>query len=757
MAINTEELLIQIKADVSDLKTKMGQASDSVKKVGRDGDQAGKSLTGSFSKARVAAIALAAPAVLGAVVIGIGRATVSALAAADAVGKFASALGLTAEQFQSLQFAMASSGISQSQFQMGMNTLNRSVGEAVRGNEAAIKRFEELGLSMDKIRGQDLEATLYDVVDALGDVSNANELAARSAELFGAKNAGMIVVAKAGADALKAKQREARALGAVMSNELVARAEEVNDKFSQMTSALGTNMRTALIQNFSRPVEIAAGWMERLNKGLASFLERTRDVALLDTEGIEERIKILKSDIEGLQPQFDRMMANPQVWGGDFDLGNHPFIQRMYGLQDELRKAESELAVRMAAFADEEATTRVEAEASALNERMALIRKSYAEEEEALRVKARTELAALEESVTLGKRSRQEAADIAIAIEAELTRELRRLSEARQADFEEVNSEQLEFLKAWEAARERAHMKQMKALEWQIEEMYKVNDAQRALIQGEKDAAIERQKLAGEELEGWRDKQDAVRVLEREYRQLRTSMILAAATPEEMKQAELQFIKNRNQLLVESQTNLARMNELIRDSGMAFASSFEKAILDGERLSQVVQSLTQDLLKLALRAMVMEPLVGALTGAMGSIFTAGSQVVANTANQFAGVDASRIQWQSSQPVPPSIRPPGRAGGGHVNPSTMYEVGERGREMFVPPSVGKIVPNYAMSGNTPQNISVRIENKGAPVEAVSSSATMSPKGMVISIITDDMRKGGPISTGLSQMYGLRRQN
>ena len=53
---------------------------------------------------------------------------------------------------------------------------------------------------------------------------------------------------------------------------------------------------------------------------------------------------------------------------------------------------------------------------------------------------------------------------------------------------------------------------------------------------------------------------------------------------------------------------------------------------------------------------------------------------------------------------------GRRGGGHVNKGQAYPVGEEGPELFVPPSVGRIVPNNMMgSGGPPvivnQNITV----------------------------------------------------
>lgn len=64
-------------------------------------------------------------------------------------------------------------------------------------------------------------------------------------------------------------------------------------------------------------------------------------------------------------------------------------------------------------------------------------------------------------------------------------------------------------------------------------------------------------------------------------------------------------------------------------------------------------------------------------------------------------DASRRQWIDASTGMPSITqyppPGGRAFGGMVSPSNPYMVGERGPEMFIPASAGRIMPNNALGG------------------------------------------------------------
>jgi hypothetical protein len=108
---------------------------------------------------------------------------------------------------------------------------------------------------------------------------------------------------------------------------------------------------------------------------------------------------------------------------------------------------------------------------------------------------------------------------------------------------------------------------------------------------------------------------------------------------------------------------LAEQSRLAREAGDIIASSFEDAILSGEKLRDTMRALAQDLIRLLFRQQITEP----LAKNVGSFFT----------GLFAG----------------------RATGGPVTGNTPYIVGERGPELFVPTSSGNIISNAAMrSGN-----------------------------------------------------------
>lgn len=99
---------------------------------------------------------------------------------------------------------------------------------------------------------------------------------------------------------------------------------------------------------------------------------------------------------------------------------------------------------------------------------------------------------------------------------------------------------------------------------------------------------------------------------------------------------------------------LQRENQLANSIGDAFASSFEEAVFAGEKLSEMLQNLAKDIARLAFRELITAPLAGMFSSGLKGLF--------------------------------------RAEGGPVTAGAPYIVGERGPELFVPSSSGRINPD-----------------------------------------------------------------
>lgn len=106
-----------------------------------------------------------------------------------------------------------------------------------------------------------------------------------------------------------------------------------------------------------------------------------------------------------------------------------------------------------------------------------------------------------------------------------------------------------------------------------------------------------------------------------------------------------------------------KTGDAMRELGLTFSSAFEDAIVGGARLSEVLQGLAQDVLRIFVRQTITQP--------------AGSWL----ANLFTG----------------TLFGGARATGGPVSAGRPYLVGELGPEIVVPSTSGIVVPNGAGAG------------------------------------------------------------
>lgn len=122
-----------------------------------------------------------------------------------------------------------------------------------------------------------------------------------------------------------------------------------------------------------------------------------------------------------------------------------------------------------------------------------------------------------------------------------------------------------------------------------------------------------------------------------------------------------------------------------RELGFTFSSAFEDAIVAGNDLRDVLKGLIQDLIRIAVRRTISEPLGNMFADWIGGLGTNTSAAPGSSSGGAAAAIALNAMF------------PGRAGGGSVSAGRPYTVGEQGAELFVPTSSGRIIPNGGGGG------------------------------------------------------------
>ncbi len=203
----------------------------------------------------------------------------------------------------------------------------------------------------------------------------------------------------------------------------------------------------------------------------------------------------------------------------------------------------------------------------------------------------------------------------------------------------------LEILAGEEAALKNAEQDRLEALKTKLDE---VNDKY-----SEQEA-----KLSGVTLKG-REQLEALRQRWSDLT-IQVSQVGEPQTVEGLERA-IELTKELTDVSTKRHAAELQAREGQRQAAQIFGEDFEKAIVNGEKFSDVLKQIGKDLVQLVIRRSITNPLVDAISG-----FNFGSLL-------------------------------GRATGGPVSRGSAYMVGENGPEMFLPTQSGNIVSNEKMSG------------------------------------------------------------
>lgn len=136
--------------------------------------------------------------------------------------------GIATEQFQKFQYAAGQGLVSAEEFAFGMRYLERNLYEATQGNVEAQKNFARLGISVRDTNGhlKHSQDILLEVADAMKNEASESKRVAIAQALFGRAGATMIPFLRQGAASIRAEGEEAKKLGGIISEDLIAKSRE---------------------------------------------------------------------------------------------------------------------------------------------------------------------------------------------------------------------------------------------------------------------------------------------------------------------------------------------------------------------------------------------------------------------------------------------------------------------------------------------------------------------------------------------------
>jgi len=190
--------------------------------------------------ARAAGRAFARLGAVGAAAVGgLVAAATKAAGAGDDIAKLSKQVGISAEALQELRFAADRSGVPIETFDKSIGALSKRVGELKRGGGALAPFAAVLPNVVENLKNAGSTGEALEIVNqAIANLEDPAKKSALAAAAFSRAGLPMITLANEGAEGMRELRAEARRLGAVLSNEDAAAAEEANDRLTDLKAAV---------------------------------------------------------------------------------------------------------------------------------------------------------------------------------------------------------------------------------------------------------------------------------------------------------------------------------------------------------------------------------------------------------------------------------------------------------------------------------------------------------------------------------------
>lgn len=258
---------------------------------------------GSFGKAFAGG--LVGALAIGGVTEAVGRVNQLAEGVAG-IGDAARRAGLSAGEFQQWAYVAQQNRIGVDALTDGLKELSLRADEfATTGKGSAAEAFERLGYTAGDVakKMKDPSAMLLEIMGRVEQLDRAAQIRIFDELLGGTGGERFVELLDQGARKIADSKREAQDLGLVMSDELIAKADQLNRQFSTIANTVGVALKSAIISAASSLSDFIDGFRE---------FENQRDTTLQDRQSaiMRERAEMMAEigEIKGGN--------RPASWGG---------------------------------------------------------------------------------------------------------------------------------------------------------------------------------------------------------------------------------------------------------------------------------------------------------------------------------------------------------------------------------------------------------------------------------------------------------
>ena len=234
----------QLEANKKEMNAAESATDDEKKAVQEMGDEAEKSSNKMQGLGNVLKASVTAVAAVGAAAVAAGKKiwdmANETAAAGDEIGDQSQKLGISAENYQKLSYAMELCGADVEDFKKGTINISKTLANVQNGVEGAGASFDTLGVSLQNSDGsmRSTEDVLLDSIDALANMEDETQRNALANAIFGKSYTELAPLLNSGSDGIRELMDEAEEYGMVMSDEAIAASDAFADSLEKLSGTM---------------------------------------------------------------------------------------------------------------------------------------------------------------------------------------------------------------------------------------------------------------------------------------------------------------------------------------------------------------------------------------------------------------------------------------------------------------------------------------------------------------------------------------
>jgi hypothetical protein len=233
----------------------------------------------------------------------------------------AKTIGLSAAEFQKLQYAAMKSDVEMAALNTALGFFAKGLGQAQAGIGPLVETLKKIDPELAKqIRtAKSMQEALEIAADAISSLATAEDRAAVTTSLFGRSGITMGRLMEGGAEGIRKLADQAERLGFVMDDADIEKAAELADAFENASKAIGQGFKEALIA--VAPTLVATlDLVAKLAHAMRAIPEAVRGFHLAS---LKEQATQLEGQIANVSGSLDEMQQKAQAGGiGGWFAGN---------------------------------------------------------------------------------------------------------------------------------------------------------------------------------------------------------------------------------------------------------------------------------------------------------------------------------------------------------------------------------------------------------------------------------------------------